>query len=175
MKIYTKKGDEGQTYLSDGMMVSKDDPRIEVIGELDELNCYLGCLTSLLSEKSDKDNIYRLQKTIFSISSNLLNVSFSLNDELHFLENEIDNFSSIIPPQHSFLLPGGCTVASQAHVCRVFCRRVERHAFALSKQYPVNTDILKYLNRLSDYFYVLARKINFENRIEEKTWQNTCR
>lgn len=175
MKIYTKKGDQGQTYLSDGMIVDKDDLRIEVIGELDELNCHLGYLACLLHVICDIEELERLQMTIFSISSNLFNESFILNEDISLIENEIDKIQTILPPQRVFLLPGGCNVAAQAQVCRVVCRRVERRAFALSKKYPVNTDILKYLNRLSDYFYVLARKINFENGIDEKTWQNTCR
>ena len=175
MKIYTKKGDQGKTYLSDGITVEKDDPRIEVIGEMDELNCHLGYLSSLLSETCDKENIDRLQNTIFYISSNLFNLSFSLVNDLHFLENEIDQVSAILPTLRSFILPGGTIIAAQAHVCRVVCRRVERHAFALSKNYSVNSDILKYLNRLSDFLYMFARKINLENRMDEKTWQNTCR
>lgn len=175
MKIYTKTGDHGQTYLSNGLKVDKDDLRIEVVGELDELNSHLGCLASSLYSTCDVEHIERLQRIIFSISSNLLNGSFSLKEDICLIENEIDKIQDVLPPQETFILPGGCSVAAHTHVCRVVCRMVERHAFALSKSHPVNADVLKFLNRLSDYFFVLARKLNFENGIDEKTWQNTCR
>ncbi|MBO4315888.1 MAG: cob(I)yrinic acid a,c-diamide adenosyltransferase [Prevotella sp.] len=175
MKIYTKNGDRGQTHLVDGMKVDKDDIRIEVIGELDELNSHLGLLASNLNNSHENEVVEELQQTIFLISGNISNQHISLDSYVTFIEKEIDNIQSILSSQNAFLLPGGHAAAAQAHVCRCVCRRVERRVYTLSKNCPINDGVLKYLNRMSDFLYVLARKINFENGIHEKIWQNTCR
>lgn len=175
MKIYTKQGDKGYTRLVDGSKVEKDDSRILVIGELDELNSLLGLLSCHLHKADTKEMIDELQRSIFKISCFQMNDTFSMEISLKWIENEIDSIQSILPPQQAFLLPGGCMAAAQAHVCRSVCRRVECHLYTLSKHYPIHDSILKYLNRMSDFLFVLARKINLENAIDEKIWQNTCK
>ena len=174
MKIYTKNGDFGRTRLADGLIVGKDDLRIEVVGELDELNSHLGLLASLLSVGHDKEIIEELQNNIFLISGILLNNDVCVDYLVNNLEKKIDDIQNILPSQCSFLLPGGHSTAAQVHVCRSVCRRVERHVYTLSNHFPVNDDVLKYLNRMSDFLFVLARKINHENGKHEKIWQNTC-
>ena len=175
MKIYTKLGDDGFTSLQSGERVRKDDFSIEVLGELDELNCHIGLLITYMNNAHDIDFLYQLQNLLFLLSANLQNEHFSLDEYCMQIEHEIDTIQNILPDIHCFLLPGGSQSSAHAHICRCICRKVERKVVSLLNIRPIHPKIIQVLNRISDYFYVLARKINFENGISEKKWQNTCK
>ena len=175
MKIYTRKGDSGLTSSLHGERVSKDDIRIEVIGDFDELNSSIGILASIVDNSHDCDFLCQIQNMLFTLSSHLFDSSQLFDTQCLTIENEIDTIQNSLPEIHSFILPGGCLAAAHTHVCRVICRRVERHVVCLNKHYQIQPETIKILNRLSDYFYVFARKLNFEQGIHEKIWQNTCK
>jgi cob(I)alamin adenosyltransferase len=179
MKIYTKTGDKGKTSLFGGRIISKDDLRIEAYGTIDELNSHLGLLCSgnLLDELKTK--LQQIQSYLFVIGSNLaadpekpdLKLPALHEDQTRFLESEIDAMESQLKPLRFFILPGGDPLASQAHLCRTVCRRAERRVVSLSQLDSVNDHILIYLNRLSDYFFVLARFLAHLNKSEEIYWK----
>lgn len=182
MKIYTKTGDNGTTGLIGGARVAKDDSRIEAYGALDELSAHLGLLHSLLSDADDQAFIERIQSNLFVIGSHLASdpahpeyaARYTLAaEEVTFIEHEIDKIVHMIPPQSTFLLPGGCHSAAQAHVSRTVCRRAERRMVSLNEQVAIQEEIMLFINRLSDYLYVLARKSNFHEHVNEKKWQFT--
>lgn len=183
-KVYTKTGDKGMTSLVGGVKVSKTDTRIEAYGTVDELSAQLGLLASLMKDGADKDFIQRVQCNLFTVCSYLATdkalvpsaPDFRIDpSEIGKMEAEIDRILADIPQQTSFVLPGGSHEAAAAHVCRTVCRRAERRIFALNEMTEIDSDILKYINRLSDYLFVLARKLNFVDGIREKTWNNTCK
>lgn len=196
-KVYTKTGDQGMTSLVGGIRVDKDSVRLEAYGTVDELSSHLGLLASMLrSEKLtaaesvaqeyiDIANlIERVQNTLFNVCSYLATdttqtpvyESAKLNPkEIDVLEHEVDAIMPTLPVLHSFVLPGGTMSASQTHVCRTVCRRAERRIVALTHEAEINPDVLKYVNRLSDYLFVLSRKLNFLAGEEEKIWRKTCK
>ncbi|MCB0393198.1 MAG: cob(I)yrinic acid a,c-diamide adenosyltransferase [Bdellovibrionales bacterium] len=178
MKIYTKKGDAGQTSLFGQNNVSKSSPRVDSYGDLDELNSQIGLLVSELGEHSSP-LLTKIQHRIFSFGSHLACGKDSLKAQLpqlrdswiKELEDEIDRMTSKLPPQTQFILPGGTKAASLAHVCRTVCRRTERKCVSLSREESVDSITLIFLNRLSDYFQVLARFINLENGVSDIFWE----
>ncbi len=183
-KVYTRKGDLGTTGLVGGLKVKKTNARIEAYGTVDELSAHLGMLTSFMKDGPDKDLIYRTQRNLFTICSYLatdktqtqLAPSFTLDAiEVEILENEIDAINANIPPQTSFILPGGSHEAAIAHVCRTVCRRAERRIFLLGESTELDPEVLQYINRLSDYLFVLSRKLNFIDGVREKVWEKSCR
>lgn len=179
-KVYTKTGDEGMTSLVGGVKVKKTNSRIEAYGTVDELSANLGLLASFMKDGSDKNVIYRIQRNLFTVCSYLatdktqtkLAPSYTLDAaEVELLENEIDKILAGIPQQTAFILPGGSHEAAIAHVCRTVCRRAERRIFFLAETTKLDPEVLQYVNRLSDYLFVLARKLNFIDGVREKTWQ----
>lgn len=174
MNIYTKLGDKGFTSLPSGDKVRKDNYQIEVIGELDELNSHIGLLLSMMDDSHNKEFLYFLQNLLFDLSSSLFNNNYNFESHCLTIEHEIDLMQTELPHLHSFILPGGCMAAAQAHICRSVCRRVERRVVSLTDNVSFNASSICILNRISDYFYILARKINFVHGITEKKWQNTC-
>lgn len=179
-RVYTKHGDEGTTDLVGGVRVKKSNARIEAYGTVDELSANLGMLTSLMKDGDDKDLIERTQRNLFTVCSYLatdkakteLAPSFTLSyEETQVLEQEIDIINDSIPPQTNFILPGGSPAAAAAHVCRTVCRRAERRIFFLNESSEMDSEVLQYINRLSDYLFVLARKLNFIEGVREKTWK----
>ncbi len=182
-KVYTKTGDKGTTSLVGGQRVKKDDERIEAYGTVDELNSYIGLLISKIQNSEDKQFLEEIQNSLFVIGSYL--ATDQKTTELHIyslldvnavesIEKEIDGIMNIIPAQKTFILPGGTEMASLAHVCRTVCRRAERRIYSLADDIEIDVVLLQFMNRLSDYLYVLARKLNFIANIEEKTWKKTC-
>ena len=180
MKIYTKTGDGGSTALIGGARVKKDDLRIETYGTLDELNAHLGVLDTLLTDAADKAFVQRIQSNLFVIGSYLAcdpqhpaqADRFRLQPkEVNELEQEIDRMTQTLSLQKTFLLPGGCPASAQAHVCRTVCRRAERRMVSLNEAHPMRLEILAFVNRLSDYLFVLARKTNFNENVMEKKWE----
>lgn len=182
-KVYTKKGDKGSTSLVGGVSIRKSSVRIEAYGTVDELSSQLGLLAAYLSDGADKDNVERIQNTLFNVCSYLatdtsqtpLYDSAKLNPkETAFLEGEIDAILAELPEKLGFVLPGGTVSASQAHVCRAVCRRAERRIVELSETVEISQEVMQYVNRLSDYLFVLAKKINFIAGHKEKTWSKSC-
>jgi cob(I)alamin adenosyltransferase len=168
MKIYTKSGDKGQTqiYADKVVKLSKDDQVLECYGTLDELNAQIGLLNSYLLQSHPHSMIASqlspIQQALFQIGF-AISASSKLNKQnVATLEQHIDQMQLLLPAQVSFILPGGCIAASQAHVCRTVARRAERKLVALLEQHPVPDLCLQYINRLSDYLFVVARTLNHE-------------
>ncbi len=171
-KIYTRRGDGGITSLVGGQRVSKSDARVEAYGTVDELNSAVG----LLAAWSEVDFLQEVQSELFRLGCNLADATCpQIELPVGTVEDHIDQLSAQLPPLHSFILPGGTVAAAQAHVCRTICRRAERRVVALAAQASVCPVIAVYLNRLSDYFFVLARNLNFVEGTPEKSWPKTCR
>ncbi len=179
MKIYTRTGDRGSTSLLGGKRVSKSDVRIDAYGTVDELSSYLGLLADHKENGSRKYFLKTVQEQLFSIGSILAvepGKSFDYIpeiDEAHIkdIEKQIDKMNEELPEMRYFILPGGHTLISFTHIARCVCRRAERSVALLMKQADVEEIILKYLNRLSDYLFVLSRKVGQELGVEEKPWK----
>jgi cob(I)alamin adenosyltransferase len=180
MKIYTKTGDRGETGLIGGRRISKHDLRIACYGTVDELNSWIGLVGSKLPVSVRRQNaLSRIQDRLFVIGSLLANDPKGsrmklpeLNEEdVAFLEREIDVMTVKLPELKSFILPGGSPLASECHVARCVCRRAEREVVALSKKETVDARVIVYLNRLSDYLFVLARAVNKAKKINDIVWK----
>ncbi len=179
-KVYTKTGDEGTTALVGGVRLKKTHPRIEAYGTIDELSAQLGLLVSFMKDGDDKNFVIRIQRQLFTVCSYLatdqsqtpLARSYTLDaQEVTLLEEAIDSINASLPVQTAFLIPGGSHEAALAHVCRTVCRRAERRIFSLAETAKVDAHVLEYVNRLSDYLFVLARKLNFIDGVREKIWK----
>ncbi len=179
MKIYTKTGDHGTTSLFGGKRVSKSDLRIDSYGTVDELNSYIGLLRDQEVNRNRKEVLIEIQDRLFTVGSILatepgnLKVKIPLLQEMDitFLEKQIDEMDSQLPSMKSFVLPGGHASVSFGHVARTVCRRAERLIIALDQQEKVNELVIKYLNRLSDYLFVLCRMMTQELGAEETPWK----
>jgi cob(I)alamin adenosyltransferase len=179
MKIYTKTGDEGTTSLFGGKRVSKSDLRIDTYGTVDELNSYVGLLRDQEVNKKRKEILVEIQDRLFTIGSILAtepgNVKVKIPSlqeaDITFLEKQIDGMDSQLPPMKSFVLPGGHESVSFGHVARTVCRRAERLVIALDQLEKVDSLVIKYLNRLSDYLFVLCRMMTQELGAEETPWK----
>lgn len=185
-KVYTKSGDKGETHLIGGIKVSKDDMRVTAYGEVEELNVTIGFLLFYLKKYPKIDNseylftrlssiqneLFNLGTVLAAIGSELPSNSPKINDnDILILESDIDNMNSILKPLESFILPGGDELTLHIHYSRVVCRRTERSLTTVIKNYSdVDINILKYLNRLSDYLFVLGRWVSKYMNIEEKLW-----
>jgi len=179
MKIYTRKGDQGTTGLLGGTRLEKDDIRIEAYGTIDELNAFLGHLADQV-DSIHRPQLRDLQNQLFNIGSylaNLPNSKFNIpppeSKNILRLEQAIDQMEEDLPPLRNFVLPAGHPLVSAAHICRTICRRAERRVVTLSHQDEVAPSLLQFLNRLSDYFFVLARKLAQENEVDEIVWTST--
>ncbi|MBF4473517.1 cob(I)yrinic acid a,c-diamide adenosyltransferase [Flavobacterium sp. HJJ] len=185
MKVYTKTGDGGTTALFGGTRVPKDHARIESYGTVDELNSYIGLIRDQEINSHYKDVLIEIQDRLFTIGAILATPpekEIMKNGELRlkklgitepdieFLEKEIDTMEEVLPPMTHFVLPGGHQTVSYCHITRCVCRRAERLAVHLSHNEPVAEIAIKYLNRLSDYLFVLARKLSFDLNAEEVKW-----
>lgn len=165
-RIYTKTGDQGTTQLPSGQRVDKDDAQVEAVGAIDELNAHIGLLMAGLDDDALLPRLRQVQTMLFNIGGNL-----PIDDRLtQELEQDMDRMSATLPPIRDFIYPGGCRAAAQCHVCRTVCRRAERRFVSLDKDRHIDVSKLRFLNRLSDYFFVLARKLNFVCNVTEKTW-----
>ncbi|MFA5972279.1 MAG: cob(I)yrinic acid a,c-diamide adenosyltransferase [Lentimicrobiaceae bacterium] len=180
-KIYTKTGDKGETSLIGGTRVPKYHERIEAYGTLDELNSFIGYLRDQLSDIHFREVLLRVQENLFIAESLLATdpgkeinrVLPQLNEEdVIELEKEIDLMNLHLPELSSFILPGGHPLVSLCHVCRTVCRRGERIIIKLSSEMAVDEILIKYINRLSDYLFILARELAFINRIPDLPWKS---
>ncbi len=177
--LYTRTGDEGMTSLVGGQRVPKTHPRLEAYGTIDELNSQIGLLLSELNDATDKALLTTIQNLLFSIGS-MLATDTSEHEvrpgrcvkqtDIKELEQAIDDAEEGLSGWRGFILPGGTHAAAQAHVCRTVCRRAERLIHALAAEAEVDTILLAYINRLSDYFFALAKKINKSAHVEENIW-----
>ena len=179
-KIYTRKGDKGLTSLVGGKRVSKASPRIDAYGTIDELNSFIACLIEAINDKDDKDFLLRIQLNLFTLSSYIASEPGKLDcliteEEIALIEDAIDQIDALLPPVKSFILPGGCYENALAHVCRTVCRRAERCMYKINRSDKIDAKALIYINRLSDFFFILSRKQNFVKKIDEILWKNTCK
>jgi cob(I)alamin adenosyltransferase len=174
MKIYTKTGDDGTTGLFGGKRVSKDDLRIEAYGTVDELNSFVG---GLADHDGDNELLTSVQHRLFTIGSSLaadpdkqLITPDILPADIEALEAAMDQMNEGLPELRHFVLPGGHPAVSAAHVCRTVCRRAERRCISLNRESPLDLLIVQYLNRLSDYFFVLSRHLAHSHGADEVKW-----
>ncbi|GAB4396518.1 MAG: cob(I)yrinic acid a,c-diamide adenosyltransferase [Microscillaceae bacterium] len=179
MKIYTKTGDQGQTSLLGGTRVSKAHLRIEAYGTVDELNAYIGLLRDQPVNHTRLDLLNEIQDRLFTIGASLaadpakskLKIPDLLEDDVLGLETAIDEMNEHLPEMRSFILPGGHTVISFGHLARTVCRRAERACIALREQDFVADLVIQYLNRLSDYLFVLCRQLHQDLEVPEIPWK----
>jgi len=176
MSVYTKTGDKGNTSLFDGSRVSKTNPRINLLGNLDELNSHVGVLISNLKDSnSNYAYLLNIQNTLFNIGSEIADPKIKEDSYKDYskktvqIEENIDNLDKNLEPLRNFILPGGSKESAYAHICRTVTRRCERLFFEIEENN--NTTIGNYLNRLSDYFFVLARVLNKENNLPDVLWK----
>lgn len=185
MKIYTKTGDTGTTSLFGGTRVPKHHIRIESYGTIDELNSYIGLMRDLEIETHHKNILLEIQDRLFTIGAIMatppekevlkngqprLTINKISLEDIQLLEKEIDTMEKMLPKMTHFVLPGGHTTVSYCHITRCICRRAERLATYLNDVEPIEETVLSYLNRLSDYLFVLARKLSYDLQAEEKKW-----
>jgi cob(I)alamin adenosyltransferase len=182
--IYTHTGDEGTTGLIGGTRISKSDKQLEAYGTVDELNANIGLLYTCLTEEHDKRFLLVIQHKLFQVCSCLATdyskvkpekVREITSENVKSIEDEIDAINRQLPSLRAFVIPGGCRGAAVAHVCRTVCRRAERRICSLcDERHPIDKTLMEYMNRLSDYFFVLSRKVNLDNKTDEILWDNTC-
>jgi cob(I)alamin adenosyltransferase len=178
-KIYTKTGDKGQTSLLGGLRVPKHHLRIEAYGTIDELNSFVGLLHDQEIDPHYKGILFEVQDRLFTAESLIAadkgsegyNLPLLNEQDILLLEKEIDKMNELLPPLANFILPGGHPVVSLAHVCRTVCRRAERIITRLSEDTAVDEIIIRYFNRLSDYFFVLARKLAKDQGVADQLWK----
>lgn len=179
MKIYTKTGDEGYTALFGGTRVSKADLRINTYGTIDELNSYLGLLRDQEVNKNKLEELVEIQDRLFTIGSILatepdntkVKIPSLQESDVIFLERKMDAMDELLEPMRFFVLPGGHASISFGHVARTVCRRAERLVIELDAHEKVDALVLKYLNRLSDYLFVLCRMMTKELNVTETPWR----
>ncbi|MEO9892301.1 cob(I)yrinic acid a,c-diamide adenosyltransferase [Aurantibacter sp.] len=188
MKIYTKTGDKGQTSLYGGTRVSKHHLRIDALGCVDELNSWIGLLKDQEIESHYKKLLLEVQHKLFTLGAILatdpekailksgkerLNINIINATDISLLEDEIDKMNNSLPEMTHFILPGGHTTISYSHIARTVCRRAERTVSLLNEQQAIEINVLAYINRLSDYLFVLARKLTLELNVDEIKWMPT--
>lgn len=177
MKIYTKKGDSGETSLFGGERVSKTSTRIDAYGTVDELNSIVGLASSFPCSQKTEQLLEEVQHQLFVLGADLatphsreVRIDRINESQITFLETSIDELEEHLPPLKNFILPGGTSCGSTLHMARTVCRRAERIAVLCAQEQEVSADAITYLNRLSDFFFVLARYENHVSGTEEKPW-----
>lgn len=179
MKIYTKTGDKGQTSLIGGTRVPKSDVRIEAYGTVDELNSYIGLVRDQAVNLPRRDLLKEVQDRLFTVGASLATdpakagkkpIPDLLETDIALLESEMDKMDAELPELRHFVLPGGHQSVSYCHLARTVCRRAERAVIRLEDSEPVDDLVVKYLNRLSDYLFVLSRKMAQDLQAEEVKW-----
>lgn len=179
MKIYTKTGDDGTSGLIGGNRVMKNDIRLEAYGSVDELNSWIGLIRSMVTDSSVSELLLRIQNTLFAIGSKLATGEngqeftnhIRIDDaETVMIEKAMDEYESKLQPIRNFILPGGSPLTGYCHIARTVCRRAERRIIQLSGETPVEPGIVRYINRLSDYLFMLARKLSADSGVKEIPW-----
>jgi len=181
LKIYTKSGDKGQTSLVSGRRVDKTDILIEAYGTIDELNAHTGLLHSLTADEAIRAQLHHIQHLLFNIGSILAQDGADIADypeiraeDVTFLETSMDDMDETLPKMTAFILPTGSQAITQAHICRTTCRRAERRIIGIYEQDKF-TRIVQFVNRLSDYFFVLSRYLHIKSDIPEYKWDKNPR
>jgi cob(I)alamin adenosyltransferase len=183
MKIYTKTGDKGTTGLVGGTRISKTDIRLEAYGTVDELNAYVGVLVSKVTDEHDQSVLIYIQNLLFDLGVVLATDhqkpmtrkhADAFNDGIAVLEKEIDAITGKLPELNHFILPGGGEAAALSHVCRTVSRRAERRMWDVQAHYPVDEDCMVFMNRLSDFFFIFARKSAIDAGFDEFFWKSYC-
>jgi len=176
--IYTRTGDGGTTSLASGQRVRKTHVRLEAYGTLDELNSQIGLLITYLDDAKDRERLIQIQRDLFSLGSVLATdapekqgVCCITPEIIAALESAIDEDDAPLGGWRGFILPGGTRGAAVGHVCRTVCRRLERRMYAVAEVAELDPLLFKYVNRLSDYFFVLSKKINYLAGVEENIWR----
>lgn len=177
--VYTRRGDDGTTGLVGGQRIPKSHSRLEAYGTMDELNSFLGILLTYLTDPDDQKMVLEIQNDLFAVGSELATIDrtprHAVNQsDVERLEQAIDQIDSICGGWRGFILPGGSRGAAVCHICRTICRRLERRIYSIDDGYPVALELCQYVNRLSDYLFVLSKKINKLSGVEENIWQNRC-
>jgi cob(I)alamin adenosyltransferase len=178
-RVYTKTGDKGETSLLGGTRLPKHHIRIEAYGTVDELNSYIGLVRDQAIDSHSKAVLIEIQDRLFTLGSllaadpkkNKMKLPEVKEEDVTYLEKEIDQMDEVLPEMKSFVLPGGNTTVSFCHIARCVCRRAERSTLRLSENEEVDPVIVKYLNRLSDYLFVLSRKLAMDSNAEEIPWK----
>ncbi len=179
MKIYTRTGDDGSTGLVGGTRVKKYDLRLEAYGTIDELNSYIGLIRSLQTDENADRILEKIQNKLFVIGANLATEESiaSVNkqlpcskEDIALLERSMDQMTAELPELRNFILPGGCQASSVCHVARTVCRRAERRIVELAEKTEVEQNLIKFVNRLSDYLFVLSRKVTKDQNAPEILW-----
>lgn len=179
MKIYTKRGDQGETSLMGGGSVSKDVPRVEAYGTVDELNTVIGWASTQIKGEDLRQALSRVQEHLFVLGSEMATPQPSVDQikgyiqgrQIEILEKEMDTWEKGLPPLKQFILPGGGEGGAALHLARAVCRRAERCLVSLQQKEALRPEALQYLNRLSDWLFVLARLANHQEGISEVPWQ----
>ncbi|WP_430973698.1 cob(I)yrinic acid a,c-diamide adenosyltransferase [Sunxiuqinia rutila] len=181
IRIYTKTGDDGTTGLIGGARVKKYDVRLEAYGTVDELNSYLGLIVAMGIDEHAQAILKQIQSLLFSVGAQLATDDSAADfrnqipckdSDIALLENEMDEMFKVLPKLNQFILPGGSPAAAHAQIARTICRRAERRIIELSEKTDVNKNLIKFINRLSDYLFVLGRKISFDDQVPENTWNS---
>lgn len=178
MKVYTKKGDQGTTGLIGGTRILKSSLRIEGYGTVDELNSHIGLLRDLIEDTEIVEQLLEIQDRLFTLGSHLasdpekskMKLPDITSEDVEYLEKWMDKMDETLEPMRFFVLPGGHPTVSHSHIARCVCRRAERIVVDLNQSEPVEPVIMKYLNRLSDYIFVLSRKLTQDLKADEKPW-----
>ena len=177
MPIYTRTGDKGDTTLFGGEKIPKDNPRVDAYGEVDELNAVLGIVIAFSEYEEITEPLKEIQKDLFIIGAELATekqaakVPHMYPQKVSDMEKAMDKIENELGALRHFILPGGSKLASLLHLARTVCRRAERKIVALAKTDKVNPEIVRYVNRLSDYLFMLARMANRKKRVEEIVWK----
>ena len=173
-KIYTRTGDDGTTGLGDGERVRKDSPRVEAFGTVDELNAAIGIVLTFELDATIHDCLTRVQHQLFNLGGELCLPDMQLinQDHVDALEQHLDSLNENLPPLKDFILPGGSPAAAHCHLARTVARRAERRVISLAGEEPVNDTAVRYLNRLSDLLFVIARALARENGGTEVLWEH---
>jgi cob(I)alamin adenosyltransferase len=179
MKIYTRTGDDGTTGLIGGSRVKKYNLRLEAYGTIDELNSYIGLIRSFQTDQHADRILEKIQNKLFVIGANLASEDPSglvtkqlpcRESDIELLELEMDQMLAVLPELRNFILPGGCQTSSFCHVARTVCRRAERRIVELAEKTEIDANLIKYINRLSDYLFVLSRKVSMDLKSPEILW-----
>lgn len=179
VRIYTKTGDDGTTGLIGGSRVKKYNIQLEAYGTVDELNSNIGLVLSAVEDKTIRQVLTEVQSKLFVIGAHLAMDENAgamreqlpcTEDDIAMLEKQMDSMFEVLPKLDHFILPTGCLASGFAHVARTVCRRAERRIVELSEQKDVDPNLVKFINRLSDYLFVLSRKLNYDQNIAETPW-----
>ena len=174
-KIYTRTGDDGTTGLGDGARVSKTSPRVEAMGAVDELNSVIGLLMTESPPDSIQETLSEIQHALFDLGGEISLPGQQLvhNEQVTRIENTLDRMNDVLSPLKDFILPGGTQAAALCHQARSVCRRAERRLLVLAEQQSVSNESTKYLNRLSDLLFVMARHLNRGAGVDDVLWQKS--